>query len=282
MIPTVPIFESKVELCRIGFGCGRLFGGSETSASTRLIEAALDAGIRHFDTAPSYGGGTSEYALGDVLRGLSDVTITTKVGIQPSPQSGSSRARIAYRAFFRPLLARTPALKSLLLSAASRKFAHPPARQTPTRRPLLRDEIMTSLDTSLKKLKRERVALYLVHDPDQFHLTAETAAIFDDLVRENLIGAYGLAFDRVALGELEFGSVLQSRAHVPAQPDRRTPIFHGLLRHGTGELKGLKSGPPEDTISRFLKVVRGSVIIFSASSPFQITSVMNKLRCRLS
>lgn len=281
MIQTVPVFESKVELCRIGFGCARLFGGHETSASARLIEAAVDAGIRHFDTAPAYGGGTSENVLGDVLTGLPDVTITTKVGIRPA-QSAPSRASMAYRAFFRPLLARAPALKSLLLSAASRKPAQPPATQAPARRPLLRDEIMTSLDNSLKKLKRERVDIFLVHEPDQFDLTEETVAVFDDLIRENLIGAYGLAFGRVALGEPEFGSVLQSRAQVPAQPDRRTQIYHGLLRHGTGELNGSKGGPPEDTISRFLEVVPGSVIIFSASAPHQITSVMNKLRRPLS
>lgn len=77
----VAIADSDVKVTRVGLGCHRLYGGAELKTSMRLVEAALDAGIRHFDTAPLYGLGLSEDALGVALKGVPDVTITTKVGI---------------------------------------------------------------------------------------------------------------------------------------------------------------------------------------------------------
>src|SRR4051794_650140 len=106
MIPTLVVGASEVSMTRVGFGCARLFGGGEYKASSRLIEAALQAGIRHFDTAPSYGSGLSENVLGAVLAGVKGVTIATKIGVSrpqraPRPYSG----RVLYRTFARPILA---------------------------------------------------------------------------------------------------------------------------------------------------------------------------------
>ena len=48
---------------RIGFGCSHITGGFEARANLRLLRLAYDHGIRHFDTAPMYGHGTSEEVL---------------------------------------------------------------------------------------------------------------------------------------------------------------------------------------------------------------------------
>ena len=66
---TAPI--SSIGMPRFGFGCaplGDLF--VETSeADTRLaLDAAWDAGVRYYDTAPWYGHGLSEHRLGGLLR----------------------------------------------------------------------------------------------------------------------------------------------------------------------------------------------------------------------
>lgn len=62
-------------------GCSAL-GRSQISdeAALATIEAALEEGISAFDTAPHYGAGRSERRLGVALRGLKDVSISTKVG----------------------------------------------------------------------------------------------------------------------------------------------------------------------------------------------------------
>ena len=59
-------------------------GSISRRESLRLLEAAFDAGIRHFDVAPMYGYGEAEGCLGEFLqRHRADVTVTTKYGIPP-------------------------------------------------------------------------------------------------------------------------------------------------------------------------------------------------------
>src|SRR5262245_5656199 len=109
MMPTLLVAGSKISITRIGFGCARIHGGSELRASARLIEAALALGVRHFDTAPSYGGGLSETVLGSALAGVQDATITTKIGIRrPERVPARYSARVLYRRFARPVISRLP------------------------------------------------------------------------------------------------------------------------------------------------------------------------------
>lgn len=64
----------------IGLGCGPLGDASLSDGeATRLVHAALDLGVRVFDTAPSYG--TSEARLGRALEGRrASATVVTKGG----------------------------------------------------------------------------------------------------------------------------------------------------------------------------------------------------------
>ena len=115
MIEQVAVAGSEVTISRIGFGCQRIYAGSEARRSARLIEAALSAGIRHFDTAPMYGDGQSEDVLGQVLRGVADITLTTKVGIpRPNPEILRRTTMVGYRRFVHPLLTQMPGVRSQL------------------------------------------------------------------------------------------------------------------------------------------------------------------------
>ena len=69
----------------LGFGCGAV-GGLMVRGGRKeqvlAVERALEAGITYFDTAPSYGDGTSERNLGGALRELGaaqQVVVGTKV-----------------------------------------------------------------------------------------------------------------------------------------------------------------------------------------------------------
>ncbi len=67
---------------KLGLGCARLGSvlGDEVEASM-LVNAALEKGIRFFDTASIYGQGESERILGSALRGRrKQVSIVTKAG----------------------------------------------------------------------------------------------------------------------------------------------------------------------------------------------------------
>lgn len=72
---------SAVRVSRLGIGGGSSFirAGDETDA---LVDAAWNAGLRHFDTAPLYGNGESERRLGRALakRPRGEFVVSTKVG----------------------------------------------------------------------------------------------------------------------------------------------------------------------------------------------------------
>jgi aryl-alcohol dehydrogenase-like predicted oxidoreductase len=56
-----------LRLSVVGLGCNNFGMRIDEDASVAVVQAALDAGITHFDTAESYGGGRSEVFLGKAL-----------------------------------------------------------------------------------------------------------------------------------------------------------------------------------------------------------------------
>ena len=82
----------------IGFGCGNVGGvmiRGTPSEQREAVALALGAGIRYFDTAPSYADGVSETTLGRTLRELrADALVGTKFNAVPEdPDLGSAIAR---------------------------------------------------------------------------------------------------------------------------------------------------------------------------------------------
>lgn len=271
------IAGTALEIGRLGFGCARLFGGAELRHSARLIEAALAEGIRHFDTAPAYG--QSEDVLGSVLAGVPGVTVTTKVGI-PRPPEATTSSSVLYRRAVRPLLARLPVVKSALLRAAAKRSTPEEQVRSPVhRRALSRDEILGSLEESLRRLRRQKVEVFLLHEPDQLLIDDTVVDVLSSLQREGTIGAFGLALDRLAPETGTVGSVLQSRHH-PRADGARTPvsdlegvtrIVHGVMRHDAqGAASPLRASA---RVRQLLERERAVGVIFSASAPFQIRDV---------
>ena len=281
MIERVKVADSAVTISKIGFGCMSIFAGSEMRRSAHLIEAALSAGIRHFDTAPVYGGGQSEDVLGRVLSGVADITLATKVGIErPNSQTARHPAMVAYRRFVRPLLPHS--MKSQLKKLHAGMRNNGPAPAVP-RRKLHSSYIRLELAESLKRLKRDHVDLYLVHQPDQFDLDDEAFETFIALKREGIISAFGLSYSRSVSETPDFGTVIQSqyRNEQPSQADNKTRIFHGVLRHGWRNDPHSKTEHASKVNSYIAKVFKANpnvCIIFSASSAHQIGQVTAALK----
>jgi DeoR/GlpR family transcriptional regulator of sugar metabolism len=65
-----------------GTGLGDMYHTTTDEAAHATVDAAWDAGIRYFDTAPHYGAGLSEHRFGQALRRRprDDYTLSTKVG----------------------------------------------------------------------------------------------------------------------------------------------------------------------------------------------------------
>jgi len=283
MSECIKVADSTVTISKIGFGCAPIFAGSEMRKSAHLIEAALSAGIRHFDTAPMYGEGQSEDVLGQVLSGVADITLATKVGIErPNSQTARHRAMIAYRRFVRPLLSHMPGVKSQLMKLYAGRRDNGPDPPVP-RRKLHSSYIRLELAESLKRLKRDYVDLYLVHEPDQFDLDDEAFETFIALKREGIIGAFGLAYGRSVSETPDFGTVIQSqyRNQQPCRADNKTRIFHGVFRHGWRNDPLSKTEHASKVDSYIANVFKNNPnvgIIFSASSTRQIGQVAAALK----
>lgn len=285
MIERVKVAGSTVIISKIGFGCARIYAGSEISRYARLIEAALSAGIRHFDTAPMYGLGQSEDVLGRVLSGVTDITLATKVGIE---RPKAHPAMVAYRRFVNPLLTHMPGIKSQLrklhagMHAGTKDNGPAVPRTAVPRRKLHGSHIRLELAESLKRLKRDRVDLYLVHEPDQFDLDDEALETFIALKREGVIGAFGLAYGRSVSETSDFGTVIQSQYcdERPSQEDNKTRIFHGVLRHGWNDphSKTGHASKVNSYISNVFKANPNVCIIFSATSVHHIGEVTAALK----
>jgi D-threo-aldose 1-dehydrogenase len=65
-----------------GTGLGDMYHTTSDDAATSTVDAAWEAGIRYFDTAPHYGAGLSEHRFGQALRRRPrhEYTLSTKVG----------------------------------------------------------------------------------------------------------------------------------------------------------------------------------------------------------
>ena len=73
-----------------GAPLGNLFGRVDDAEAQGVLDAAWEAGVRHFDTAPFYGFGLSEHRFGQALRHhpRDEFMLSTKVGRMLVPAPG--------------------------------------------------------------------------------------------------------------------------------------------------------------------------------------------------
>jgi aryl-alcohol dehydrogenase-like predicted oxidoreductase len=165
------------DIGRIVFGCGN-FGGIGSSPNLRdagdseeqalsLLDHARRVGLRRFDTANTYGGGSSERILGKWLRSqgasfVQNVQIATKVGNPNGCPPGDT--------------------------------------------PLSRTQIAHHLDVSLRRLGVERIDLYYIHEFDRVTPLDETLDAMTKAVEAGKIALFGVSnasiSDVEAIGDL--------------------------------------------------------------------------------
>ncbi|MFN8040056.1 MAG: aldo/keto reductase [Acidimicrobiales bacterium] len=172
---------------RLGLGCaplGNLFTAVGDDEATAAVDAAWDAGIRYFDTAPLYGHGLSERRLGRALarRPRDEWVLSTKVG-----------------RLLRPVDEPVDTIFDLARSAGGGggAAAADPAGLAPTF-DFSADGVLRSIEESLVRLGTDRLDVVLVHDPDD-HQDEALAGAFPALVRlrdEGVVGAVGAGMNQ--------------------------------------------------------------------------------------
>jgi hypothetical protein len=213
---------------RIGLGCGRFRGGFEESNARRLLDTALDCGIRYFDTAPSYG--ASERILGRGLRGLrGQVELCTKVGLYgAAPTSTVWTLRGLVLTAVRGVLP-DGAIDRLKPRRRAPKAAMPKQRGYGNFDLAL---IRPSVERSLEALDTGYLDCLMLHEPRLSDPTQELAQLLGKLVHEGLavrlgVGTYSLFEDLP-----DFGDVAQFAIGPGGCKDggARTLIGHGVFR----------------------------------------------------
>jgi D-threo-aldose 1-dehydrogenase len=132
------------DLGPLGLGCaplGNLYRATTDEGAQATVDAAWDAGVRLFDTAPLYGHGVSESRTGAALAGRprGDYLLSTKVGRRLVPDPGGT-------------------------AAGEGIFADVPhLRPEPD---FTRDGVLRSIEASLERLGLDRVDVVHLHDPD--------------------------------------------------------------------------------------------------------------------
>ena len=154
----------QCDIDRIVFGCGNFGGigsaptlrgvGDSEAQALQLLDHARRVGIQRFDTANTYGGGSSEIVLGKWLRSqgadfLRDAQIATKVGNPHGCPPGET--------------------------------------------PLSQSQIAYHLDVSLRRLGVERIDLYYIHEFDRVTPLDETLGAMTRAVEAGKIASFGIS-----------------------------------------------------------------------------------------
>ena len=211
---------------RLGFGCAGLGGAIGYTESAALLSAALDAGFRHFDVAPSYGMGVAEDFLGRFLKGTSaSVTITTKAGIEPP----------SLKKWF-PVLPAAARLSDLMPSV--KKYVGNRIRQSAARERFNVAHVQRSLERSLRALRRESIDLLLLHEftvaaySDDLLSYLEKAKC-NGLIQDFGVGSGRFSADEFALSRTPLARIIQTDWTIYdaplVYPDTELLLTHGAF-----------------------------------------------------
>jgi D-threo-aldose 1-dehydrogenase len=172
--------RSGVTVTRLSFGAaaiGNLFTPVTDETAQAAVDAAWDAGVRYFDTAPHYGLGLSERRLGAALRDRprAEYTVSTKVGRLLEPDESTNGDDLA---------------NGFAVPATHRRVWDFSA-----------DGVRRSIEDSLRRLGLDRVDVVYLHDPDDhaeqaFH---QAYPALEQLRAEGTVGAIGAGMNQTAM-----------------------------------------------------------------------------------
>jgi aryl-alcohol dehydrogenase-like predicted oxidoreductase len=175
-----PLGRTDLVVSSLGMGCaqlGAVWQGHSNKDGRQAVSLALSAGINFFDTSDVYGRGLSERLLGSALRSVrEEIVVATKCG-----------------------LIRTP---STFLNAASSVWSGSDGEgrlrsisgMLKTRRRYAPEYIARAAISSLRRLKTDRLDLFLLHSPPRdVLLDNEVADAMASLRQEGTIRFWGVS-----------------------------------------------------------------------------------------
>lgn len=173
---------------QLGFGTAPILGRVGARESRKALDAAWSQGVRHFDTARSYGWGEAESLLGSFLKDKprSSYTLVSKCGIVPARRT---RLLSFAKTVARKVLSVVPVAGSLVRRAASASSFRPTSTYDV-------GLLGQSLDTSLSELRVDYLDVLLLHNfsPERTGLP-DVIAYFDKQRERGKIRKFGFAVE---------------------------------------------------------------------------------------
>jgi D-threo-aldose 1-dehydrogenase len=173
-------FGAGVEVTALSLGTapiGNLYSAVGDEEARATVDAAWEAGVRCFDTAPHYGLGLAERRLGEALRGRprGQYTVSTKVGRALDPVERVEGDDLAHG------------------------FAVPATHRR--RWDFTADGVRRGLEASLERLGLDRVDIVYLHDPDDHPRQAleEAYPALERLRAEGVVGAIGAGMNQARM-----------------------------------------------------------------------------------
>lgn len=173
---SVKLGSTDVDVTTFGFGAagiGNLYAEVSDADAEAALQAAWDAGVRYFDTAPHYGLGLSERRIGKFLAGIprDSYVVSTKVGrlLEPAEATGLD---------------------------LDHGFAVPNSMRRVW--DFSADGVRRSLESSLERLGIDRVDVLLLHDPDNHweQAAGEGFPALAELRSQGVVGAIGVGMNQ--------------------------------------------------------------------------------------
>ncbi|KAA1376093.1 aldo/keto reductase [Aeromicrobium fastidiosum] len=143
--------SSDIQVPTVGVGCNAFGSRIDLEQTKAVVDAAIEHGVTFFDTADTYGKGSSEELLGRALGDRRDqVVIATKFGMDMEGVNGDDGGRRGTAAYVR-----------------------------------------TAVEASLRRLGTDHIDLYQLHTPDPSTPIEETLGALTELVVEGKVRAIG-------------------------------------------------------------------------------------------
>lgn len=211
---------------QVGLGCSRLgsINGASADEARALINRALDAGIRFFDTSNIYAQGDSERLLGEVLGRRDDCIICSKAG---KYLDWKKRALLPLKGLIRATVKRSSKASEGVRTARAKPM------------PMRWDEpfLTRSIEQSLRRIGRPRIEMFMLHSPNAKVIEdGEAVGALEGLRGAGKLGIIGVSVDDV---ETAIACLKDARIKVMQVPIRPGEAIFNEVIH-TAALSGVR------------------------------------------
>lgn len=244
--------DSNLQVSKFIFGTAKIHNIISGKERRRILGATIDCGFTHFDTSPLYGYGIAERELGLIAKLHPNITITTKYGLygpgRKQKPEWETYARKVGGKFF-PSLSRVQTNFDI-------KHAY------------------QSLQSSLSRIKRDYVDLFMLHEPlEELNNLSETLDFLSTLKSRGLIREFGVSgrwksIEQIYLESPHILKVVQihDELGIPLEDLENFTGGSRLVTYGYGNLLMPSSFSYLDRIRYGLARNKGGAIIVSTNN----------------